>query len=94
MRRVAALTVAAALASPGFTVAVERSRLQRAEFQRAHPCPSTGRTRGACPGWQVDHIQALMCGGRDETSNMQWLTVEAHREKTKADIKSCKVDRR
>lgn len=57
----------------------DRSRALRAEFMRLNPCPSTGQARGACPGWQVDHVEALVCGGRDELANLQWLTVEAHR---------------
>jgi hypothetical protein len=46
-------------------------------FRKTHPCPSTGRTSGACPGYVVDHIKALKHGGRDDPSNMQWQTVEA-----------------
>lgn len=44
-----------------------------AAFKRAHPCPSTGATSGACPGWAMDHVIPLACGGRDEVSNLQWL---------------------
>jgi hypothetical protein len=29
---------------------------------------------GACPSCQVDHRQALACGGADDPSNMQWQT--------------------
>lgn len=68
----------------------ERSRTLRAEFQRANPCPSTGATRGACPGYQVDHREALICGGRDELANLQWLPVAEHREKTRAEVKLCR----
>jgi hypothetical protein len=28
------------------------------EFQQEHPCPSTARTGGACPGYRKDHIKA------------------------------------
>jgi 5-methylcytosine-specific restriction endonuclease McrA len=45
----------------------------RAAFKRAHPCPSTGQTTGACPGWAIDHVIPLACGGCDSVSNMQWL---------------------
>jgi hypothetical protein len=62
-----------------------------AAFKRQHPCPTTGQPRGACPGWQVDHIQALKCGGPDTPDNMQWLTVEAHREKTRRDMRGCRT---
>jgi hypothetical protein len=36
--------------------AADRSRAVRAEFQRLNPCPVNGATRGACPGWEVDHV--------------------------------------
>ena len=70
--------------------AADRSRVLRAEFQRHHPCQSTGLSRGACPGWQVDHREALVCGGRDELANLQWLTIEAHRQKTRVEVKLCR----
>lgn len=68
----------------------DRSAAARSEFVKANPCPATGRTRGACPGWQVDHITPLKCGGEDRPSNMQWLTIEQHKAKTKAEAKSCR----
>ncbi len=46
-------------------------------FRKANPCPSTGKTYGACPGYVVDHVQALKRGGADDPSNMQWQTREA-----------------
>ena len=52
-----------------------RSREVTREFQREHPCPSTGLTTGACPGYRKDHIKALACGGPDAVSNMQWQTI-------------------
>ena len=52
-------------------------------FRKTHPCPSTGKTYGACPGWIVDHIQALKHGGADDPSNMQWQTRAAAKEKDK-----------
>ena len=69
----------------------ERSRTLRAEFVRLNPCPSTGATSGPCPGWQVDHREALVCGGLDELRNLQWLTVAEHREKTRVEIKLCRA---
>lgn len=41
-------------------------------FKRHHPCPSTGRTSGACPGYVIDHIDPLCNSGPDHPSNMQW----------------------
>jgi hypothetical protein len=50
---------------------------------RSHPCPSTGKTYGACPGYVVDHITPLKRGGADSPSNMQWQTKEAAKAKDK-----------
>jgi hypothetical protein len=72
------------------TSAATRSPALRAEFMRQHPCPATGATRGPCPGWHVDHIEALVCGGRDELGNLQWLPVAEHREKTRVEVKLCR----
>src|ERR1700745_941601 len=47
-----------------------RSRAVAREFQREHPCPSTGLTSGPCPGYWRDHIVPLACGGPDVVSNM------------------------
>jgi 5-methylcytosine-specific restriction endonuclease McrA len=58
-----------------------RSSAARAAFRRRHACPSTGRTTGPCPGFEVDHKIPLACGGPDTPDNMQWLTVEANRRK-------------
>lgn len=64
----------------------------RRAFMKLHPCPSTGKTKGACPGWQVDHIIPLCFYGVDATWNMGWKTVRDHREKTKLDVKVCTWD--
>ena len=50
-------------------------------FRRTHPCPATGKTYGACPGWVVDHVRALKHGGADDVSNMQWQTRAAAKAK-------------
>jgi hypothetical protein len=42
-------------------------------FQRIHPCPVTGSGVGPCPGWAIDHIIPLACGGCDDIHNLQWL---------------------
>jgi hypothetical protein len=42
-------------------------------FQHVHPCPSTGSRTGPCPGWIIDHVVPLACGGCDVVHNMQWL---------------------
>jgi len=64
---------------------IKRSPEARRDFQRSHPCPSTGRTSGACPGYVVDHLRPLKRGGADAPSNMQWQTVHAAKEKDKTE---------
>lgn len=45
-------------------------------FKKQWACPSTGKHTGACPGWAIDHIVPLDCGGIDAVWNMQWLPDE------------------
>lgn len=71
--------------------AAPRSSAVRAEFQRLQPCPATGKARGACPGWQIDHREALICGGRDVRENLQWLSVAEHKAKTRVEVKLCRA---
>jgi hypothetical protein len=66
-----------------------RSRAARNAFQSAHPCPSTGRGYGACPGYVVDHVKPLACGGADAPSNMQWQTTAAGKAKDKWERIGC-----
>ena len=66
-----------------------RSLEVKHEFQRQHPCPSTGRPTGACPGYVKDHIRALACGGPDSVANMQWQTVVAAKAKDRWERKGC-----
>ena len=51
---------------------IARSSAAMRAFREDHPCPSTGSTRGPCPGYVVDHFRALKHGGDDSPSNMQW----------------------
>jgi len=37
----------------------KRDPAVRREFQRQQPCPVTGKTTGACPGYAADHVVAL-----------------------------------
>ena len=53
---------------------IARSQSAKDAFRHTHPCPSTGKTSGACPGYVVDHVTALKHGGADGPSNMQWET--------------------
>jgi hypothetical protein len=60
---------------------IARDPRARADFKRSHPCPSTGKTRGACPGFVIDHVRALCVGGADSPENMQYQSVAAGRAK-------------
>jgi 5-methylcytosine-specific restriction endonuclease McrA len=53
---------------------IKRDPAQRRAFMHQNPCPATGRTSGACPGYVVDHITPLKRGGADRPWNMQWQT--------------------
>jgi hypothetical protein len=55
---------------------IVRSTAVTREFQKIHPCPSTGLTYGPCLGWQKNHVIPLACAGADRVSNMQWIPVE------------------
>jgi hypothetical protein len=67
-----------------------RSRAARAEFMKQHPCPSTGKGYGACPGYVVDHVKPLACGGADAPANMQWQTIAEGKAKDKWERIGCK----
>jgi len=64
---------------------IERSTSARSAFQHSHPCPSTGRSSGACRGYVVDHVVPLKRGGLDAPSNMQWQTTQAAKQKDKVE---------
>jgi hypothetical protein len=62
---------------------IKRSSAAKHRFEKAHPCPATGKTSGACPGYVVDHVRPLKRGGEDAPSNMQWQTKQAAKAKDK-----------
>jgi hypothetical protein len=83
--------IACVVALPPIAVSAgERSHAVKQEFQRLHPCPSTGRTTGACPGYVKDHIVPLACGGPDAVANMQWQTVADAKAKDRWELKGCR----
>ena len=88
MKFVAAVLLAIAVA-PSAHAKVKRDWHQRALFMRSHPCPSTRKTRGACPGYVVDHVQPLCAGGPDEAGNMQWQSREDARTKDADERRVC-----
>ena len=62
---------------------IARTEQARVEFKKAHPCPSTGKAYGACPGYVIDHVTPLKRGGSDAPANMQWQTTAEARAKDK-----------
>jgi len=69
---------------------IHRSATARTSFRRSHPCPATGRATGACPGYVIDHIRPLACGGPDAPANMQWQTTAEAKAKDKWERAGCR----
>jgi len=69
---------------------IKRSTAAKDSFKRQQPCPSTGRGSGPCPGYVIDHVNPLECGGADAPSNMQWQTVADGKAKDKTEA-GCRV---
>lgn len=53
---------------------IARSSSPKTAFKKGSPCPATGRSSGACPGYVIDHVVPLKRGGPDHATNMQWQT--------------------
>ena len=53
---------------------ITRSQKAKDEFKHSNPCPATGKSYGACPGYVIDHVTPLKHGGADAPYNMQWQT--------------------
>ena len=62
---------------------IARSAVAKRSFQKTHPCPSTRKATGACPGYVIDHMVPLKRGGADVPGNMQWQTTAAAKAKDK-----------
>jgi hypothetical protein len=69
---------------------IPRSRAVLRDFQRQHPCPSTGKTTGACPGWIRDHRWPLCAGGSDTVENLVWSPIAEAKLKDKWEVKMCR----
>lgn len=68
---------------------IQRSEAAKHAFETTYPCPATGKSSGACPGYVVDHIKPLACGGNDAPGNMQWQTVADGKAKDKVERAGC-----
>lgn len=69
---------------------VSRDPAQVRAYRSEHPCPATGKTSGACPGYVVDHIVPLCAGGADHPDNMIWQQKAESVEKDKTEWALCR----
>ena len=69
---------------------IERSAAEVMAFKRSVPCPATGKPELRCAGHEVDHIEPLCAGGADRRENLQYLTIQEHRWKTRTDVRVCR----
>lgn len=67
-----------------------RSAEAKSAFRREHPCPATGRIKGPCPGYVIDHVTPLCACGADAPQNMQWQTVEDGKAKDRLERRLCR----
>ncbi len=63
-------------------------RIQRSEAARHAFARQTGYPHGR-PGYVIDHIVPLACGGTDAPSNMAWQTIAEAKAKDKWERKGC-----
>ena len=75
--------------SPLADAKTHRDHRAIAAFKHDHPCPATGKSKGPCKGYVIDHINPLACGGADRPSNMQWQTTTEAKAKDKWERKAC-----
>jgi len=68
---------------------IVRSEAARREFERMRPCPATAVSGGSCPGYIIDHVTPLACGGEDAPTNMQWQTLADAKAKDEWERKAC-----
>ena len=85
MKTIILLLICALLAACTTT----RSQTAKNEFKKLYPCPTNGNRKGPCPGYVIDHIKPLACGGEDAPLNMQWQTAAEGKAKDKWERKDC-----
>jgi hypothetical protein len=68
----------------GVSPRAQRSGAARQEFER-----QTGYANGR-PGFIVEHIVPLSCGGTDTPGNMEWLTLAEARRKNQSERARCR----
>ena len=67
----------------------DKGRIQRSAAARHSFARKTGYPNGR-PGYVIDHIVPLACGGGDAPSNMQWQTIAEGKVKDKVERRGCK----
>jgi hypothetical protein len=67
----------------------EHGRIQRSDAARHAFARQTGYPNGR-PGYVIDHIVPLACGGADAPGNMQWQTVAEAKAKDKTERVGCR----
>jgi hypothetical protein len=67
----------------------QRGRLRRSTSAKDEFMRRTGYPRGR-PGYVVDHVVPLACGGADAPSNMQWQSAEGARAKDRVERRGCR----
>lgn len=85
----AAVCLAASLGATAVSAKSHRSSVARHAFVKVNACPATGQHRLPCPGYVIDHIQALACGGADAVENLQWQTIAEGKAKDKWERIGC-----
>jgi hypothetical protein len=66
----------------------EKARVHRSAAVRRSFMRQTGYPHGR-PGYVIDHIIPLACGGPDAVWNLQWQTVAEAKAKDKVERKGC-----
>lgn len=88
------LLVLLLLAAPALAEEPKRDAKVVREWRKTHPCPSTGKTTGACKGWVADHIRPLCFGGADSPSNLAWQEVKESYKKDAFEREACAMKKR
>ena len=68
---------------------IKRDLTARRDFMSHTLCPATNSYSLQCPGYVVDHVIPLSCGGADQPYNMQYQTVADAKEKDKWERSTC-----
>lgn len=89
MKIIILLTAILCFSSLNASAEFHRSQKAKTSFKYSHPCPATGRSKGTCPGFTIDHIKPLACGGLDDPANMQWQTKTEAKAKDKWERRGC-----